>query len=159
MRRLLFISLLAILSSVTTAEVADVYDFDTVAQEQRFQSLIETLRCPKCQNQNIADSNAPISKDMRAEVYRMMGEGAGDQEIRDALVARFGEFILYKPEVEKRTILLWATPAIAVFGGLLLVAIVVIRSRRGAAHVTALTPEEKARVEKILAENDRDTRA
>ncbi|MDK9557405.1 cytochrome c-type biogenesis protein CcmH [Marinobacter sp. M216] len=159
MRHLLFVMLLAGLSGVATAEVADVYDFRTVEQEQRFQNLIEELRCPKCQNQNIADSNAPISKDMRAEVYRMMSEGATDREIIDALVARFGEFILYKPEVEKRTILLWATPAIAVLGGLLMVTIVVIRSRRGNAEQTALTPEEKARVEKILAEGDRDTKA
>ncbi|MBW7470330.1 cytochrome c-type biogenesis protein [Marinobacter sp. F4218] len=159
MRHLLFVMLLTGLSGVATAEVADVYDFRTVEQEQRFQNLIEELRCPKCQNQNIADSNAPISKDMRAEVYRMMSEGATDREIIDALVARFGEFILYKPEVEKRTILLWATPAIAVLGGLLMVTIVVIRSRRGNAEQTALTPEEKARVEKILAEGDRDTNA
>lgn len=159
MRGFLIVCVLAALSSVTNAEVADVYDFETVAQEQRFQNLIEELRCPKCQNQNIADSNAPISKDMRAEVYRMMVDGASDQEIVDALVARFGKFILYKPEVEKRTILLWATPAIAVFGGLLMVAIVVIRSRRGPAQASALTPEEKARVEKILAGNDRDTSA
>ncbi|MBW4933672.1 cytochrome c-type biogenesis protein [Marinobacter sp. F4206] len=159
MRHLLFVLLLASLSAVVTADVADVYDFGSVEQEQRFQNLIEELRCPKCQNQNIADSNAPISKDMRAEVYRMMGEGASDREIMDALVARFGEFILYKPEVEKRTILLWATPAIAVLGGLLMVAVVVIRSRRGTAQATALTTEEKARVEKILAENDQDTRA
>lgn len=159
MLRFFPVLLLALLSAVSVADVADVYDFDSVAKEQRFQSLIEELRCPKCQNQNIAGSNAPISKDMRAEVYRMMSAGASDDEIVEALVARFGEFILYKPKVEKRTILLWATPAIAVIGGLLVVAVVLIRGRRADNQATALTPEEKARVAKILAESDRDTKA
>src|SRR5690554_7862745 len=90
----------------------EVYDFDTRAEEQRYQNLIAELRCPKCQNQNIADSNAPISKDMRDEVYRMMQGGASNDEIVGALVDRFGEFVQYKPPVDKRTIFLWAFPAI-----------------------------------------------
>ncbi|AOY87242.1 cytochrome c-type biogenesis protein CcmH [Marinobacter salinus] len=151
--------LFVLFSGAAMAEVADVYEFDSVDEEMRFQNLAEELRCPKCQNQNIADSAAPISKDMRAEVYRMMRGGASNEEIVSALEARFGEFIRYKPKVEKRTILLWATPAIAVIGGLLVVAGVVVRSRRGSSQAPALTAEEKARVEKILAENDQDKSA
>ena len=78
----------------------------------------------------LADSNAPISKDMRDAVYRMMKDGASNEEIVESLVGRFGEFVRYKPELDSRTFLLWATPAIAVFGGFLVVAGVVIRSRR-----------------------------
>ena len=63
--------LLVTIAPMSAADARDVYGFDTQAQEQRFQTLISELRCPKCQNQNIADSNAPISKDMRDEVYRM----------------------------------------------------------------------------------------
>lgn len=159
MLRFFSVLVFVMLSAVSSADVANVYDFESAEQEQRFQNLIEELRCPKCQNQNIADSNAPISKDMRAEVYRMMTAGASNEEIKDALVARFGEFVRYKPEVEKRTFLLWATPAIAVLGGLLMVAVVVMRSRRGSTETPALTSEEKARAEKILAENGRDTNA
>ncbi|MEE2762430.1 MAG: cytochrome c-type biogenesis protein [Pseudomonadota bacterium] len=160
MVRMLSVLLLVLLSPLAQAEVANVYEFDTAEQEQRFQDLIVELRCPKCQNQNIADSNAPISKDMRAEVYRRMRAGASNDEIVDALVARFGEFILYKPQVEKRTILLWATPAIAVLGGLLVVAGVVLRARRRQTEPEpALSAEEQARAAKILAEDDRDSNA
>ena len=90
MVRMLSVLLLALLSPLAQAEVANVYEFDTAEQEQRFQDLIVELRCPKCQNQNIADSNAPISKDMRAEVYRRMRAGASNDEIVDALLAAEG---------------------------------------------------------------------
>lgn len=153
MRRALFLLVIFSVSGFVSADVANVYNFDTAQQEQRFQKLAEELRCPKCQNQNIADSGAPIAKDMRDEVYRMMGAGASDEDIMNALVARFGEFVRYKPQVEKRTLLLWATPFIAVFGGLLIVVGVVIRSRRSADHEPALTAGQKARAEKILAES------
>src|SRR5690554_341162 len=139
------------------AEVMEVYDFDTRAEEQRYQNLIAELRCPKCQNQNIADSNAPISKDMRDEVYRMMQGGASNDEIVGALVDRFGEFVQYKPPVDKRTILLWAFPAIAVIGGFLIVAGVVMRSGRRETQEPVLSPEEKARVEQLLADKDRSS--
>lgn len=137
------------------AEVREVYDFDTRAEEQRFQNLIAELRCPKCQNQNIADSNAPISKDMRDQVYVMMQAGATDDEIVGALVDRFGEFVKYKPPVDRRTVVLWAFPAIAMFGGVLIVAGVVLRSRRRDSAESALSPDEKARVNRILADEDR----
>ncbi|HTN35262.1 MAG TPA: cytochrome c-type biogenesis protein [Marinobacter sp.] len=142
------------IAGFVSADVANVYDFDTVQQEQRFQKLAEELRCPKCQNQNISDSDAPIAKDMRDEVYRMMLDGASNEDIVNALVARFGEFVRYKPELEKRTLLLWATPIIAVFGGLLIVAGVVIRSRRSDGRAPTLTADQKARAEKLLAESE-----
>lgn len=156
MIRIVFVALAVLLSGLAAAEVADVYNFEDRAQEQRYQNLISELRCPKCQNQNIADSNAPISKDMRDVVYLMMKDGASNEEIVDSLVGRFGEFVRYKPEFESRTFLLWATPAIAVFGGLLVVAGVVIRSRRAGPDAPALSEEEKARVDKMLAAQKRD---
>lgn len=156
MIRSLFMCLVMVFGSVAMAEVADVYEFETRAEEQRYRNLIAELRCPKCQNQNIADSNAPISKDMREVVYRMMQEGASNEEITEALVARFGEFVRYKPELDSRTVLLWATPAIAVLGGLLVVAGVVIRSRKNGSESATLSDEEKARVARMLAEQDPD---
>jgi|SRR5690554_1430087 len=137
----------------------EFYDFDTQAEEQRFRNLIAELRCPKCQNQNIADSNAPISKDMRDQVYLMMQAGATNDEIVGSLVDRFGEFVKYKPPVDRRTIVLWAFPAIAVFGGLLIVAGVVLRSRGRDSNGPALSPEEKARVEQMLADKDQSSRS
>ena len=155
MVRIVYLMLVLLLSGAAAAEVADVYDFSDRAQEQRYQNLIAELRCPKCQNQNIADSNAPISKDMRDAVYRMMKDGASNEEIVESLVGRFGEFVRYKPEFDSRTFFLWATPAITVLGGLLVVAGVVIRSRRAGPESPALSAEEKARVDKMLADRDR----
>jgi len=152
MRRfpILLLALFA-LSFTVQAEVKDVYDFDTRAEEQRFQDLIAELRCPKCQNNNIADSNSAISQDMRDEVYRMMKNGASNEEIVDALVSRFGEFVQYKPPVDRRTILLWAFPAIAVIGGFLMVVGVVMRSRRREQQGEPLSQEDKRKAERILA--------
>lgn len=147
--------LVLILSSASVAgQSRDVYQFDSREQEQRFQTLTAELRCPKCQNQNIADSNAPISKDMREAVYRMMTDGASNEEITNALVSRFGEFVRYKPEVDQRTLMLWATPALVVFIGIVIVALTVRRSGRVDANSDALTDEERTRAARLL--NDRD---
>ena len=97
---------------------------------------------------------APMSKDMRDEVYRMMSDGASNEEIVGALVDRFGEFVRYKPEVDSRTILLWATPAIVVLGGLMVVAGIVIRSRRAGQDESPLTDEERARASRMLDGDD-----
>jgi len=149
--------LTAILASgLSYGDVAAVYDFDSLSEEQRYQDLIAELRCPKCQNQNIADSNSPISKDMRNAVYQMMLDGASNEEIVESLVGRFGEFVKYKPDLDSRTFMLWATPAIAVLGGLLVVAGVVVRSRRAGTTAPALSAEEQARIDKMLANRDQN---
>ncbi|MGM0767172.1 MAG: cytochrome c-type biogenesis protein [Pseudomonadota bacterium] len=160
MRALIAICVLALMWPLhAVADEANVQGFDSLQEEQRYRELISELRCPKCQNQNIADSNAPISKDMRDAVYRMMEDGASDEAIVGALVDRFGEFVRYNPGVDRRTFLLWATPAIAVGTGLLVVAGIVIRSRRRGEPNAALTAEERSRVDQLLADEDRDTRS
>ncbi|MDL0430036.1 cytochrome c-type biogenesis protein CcmH [Marinobacter sp. TBZ242] len=156
MRPLLVSLLLMVVGPTLMAEPSDVYSFDSRTEEQRFHNLISELRCPKCQNQNIADSNAPISKDMRDEVYQMMSAGASNEDIVGALVDRFGEFVRYKPEVDRRTILLWATPAIAVAVGFVVVAVIVIRSRRNGEGETALSEEERGRAARMLADDNSD---
>ena len=150
----LFIALAA--SGLAVADVAAVYDFESRSEEQRYQNLISELRCPKCQNQNIADSNSPISKDMRTAVYQMMLDGSSNDEIVESLVGRFGEFVKYKPDLDSRTFLLWATPAIAVLGGLLVVGGVVVRSRRAGIAAPELSTEEQARIDKMLAEKNQN---
>ena len=76
---------------------AEVVAFSDESLRPRYQQLIEELRCPKCQNQNLADSNSPISNDLRAQVQRLLEEDLSYQQIKDYLVARYSEFILYRP--------------------------------------------------------------
>ncbi len=144
-------ALLLPLAAVATSEV---YPFDSAADQERFRTLISELRCPKCQNQNIADSNAPIARDMRDEVYRMLQQGATNQQVTDALVGRFGEFVLYKPQFDQRTALLWATPLIAVLGGVLVVIGIVIRGRRRDPSESSLSDAERRRAEQLLEDRD-----
>lgn len=141
---------------VLAVAAGDVYPFESAEEEQRFRTLTSELRCPKCQNQTIADSNAPIAKDMRDEVYRMIQAGASNEEVTNALVDRFGEFVRYKPQIERRTLLLWATPLIAVLGGVLVVAGIVIRSRRPDRSKPGLSDDDRARAEKILRDSGSD---
>lgn len=156
MLRLLTLVLLLTGSMLIQAATSDIYPLESEADRERFRDLTKELRCPKCQNQNIADSNAPIAEDMKAEVYRMVQEGATDEEVFEALVGRFGEFVRYRPKLEPRTVMLWATPAIVVFGGVLIVIGVVVRSRRNTEGASTLTDEQRKRAEKILQADESD---
>ena len=82
--------------------VIETYEFSDPELEQRYQQLSQELRCPKCQNQNIADSNAPISQDLRKLLYQQLEAGADDEEILEYMVARYGEFVRYRPRFERR---------------------------------------------------------
>lgn len=128
----------------------DVYPLDTDADRERFQTLIKELRCPKCQNQNIADSDAPIATDMRDEVYRMVQDGTPNEEVVSALVDRFGEFVRYKPGFDSRTALLWLMPLIVVLIGVSVVASIVIRSRNNPEDGGSLSDEQRRQAEAIL---------
>jgi cytochrome c-type biogenesis protein CcmH len=120
------------LALVTTAACAQVTDpapphFNSVPEEQRFHALVTELRCVMCQNQSLADSNAQIAHDLRREVLVLMRQGKSDAAIRDYLVARYGEFVLYKPRIEGKTWLLWFGPALLLLSGGFVVARVVRR--------------------------------
>ena len=86
----------------------------------------------------------------------MVQEGATDEEVFEALVGRFGEFVRYRPQLEPRTVMLWATPAIVVFGGVLMVIGVVVRSRRNTEGASSLSDEQRRRAEKILQTDEPD---
>ena len=122
--------LLAGLSPAAPAQVGtDVAPlrFDDAAEERRFRALVSELRCVMCQNQSLADSNAQIAHDLRREVLALMREGRSDAEVRDFLVARYGEFVLYRPRMEAATWLLWLGPALLLLGGGVVVARIVRR--------------------------------
>ena len=91
------------------------YDFDDSVKEVRFNRLIEELRCPKCQNNNLADSNSPLSVDLKDIIYEQIIAGASDDEIIDFLKQRYGDFIHYKPPVNASTWFIWFGPFILLF--------------------------------------------
>ena len=128
MRRALLAVLLFALSALAAAQVIEFRD---PAEEARFRALAAELRCVMCQNQSLADSNAPIAQDLRAEVLRLMREGKSDPQIKQYLVERYTEFVLYKPPVKPSTWLLWFGPALVVLVGAgAIVAIVRRKSRQ-----------------------------
>ena len=104
--------------------------FTDTAEERRFHDLVAELRCVMCQNQSLADSDAQIAHDLRREVLELMQSGRSDDEIKDFLVARYGEFVLYRPELKSNTWLLWFGPALVLLAGG--VAVVLAVRRRGA---------------------------
>ena len=120
---------LAMLTGVAAAQVSDPapLQFSDRAEERRFRALVCELRCVMCQNQSLADSDAQIAHDLRREVLALMREGRSDDEIEQFLVARYGEFVLYRPRVEAATWLLWFGPALLLLVGGVVVARVVRR--------------------------------
>jgi cytochrome c-type biogenesis protein CcmH len=84
--------------------------FDDPVLNARYVALVREIRCPKCLNESIADSDAPVAADLRREVRRLIGEGASDEDVKSFLAARYGEFILYRPRLNQTTWALWAGP-------------------------------------------------
>ncbi|WP_338490234.1 cytochrome c-type biogenesis protein [Pseudomonas trivialis] len=151
MKRLLAAAVLALgLAGVAHAAI-DTYEFASDAERTRFRELTKELRCPKCQNQDIADSNAPIAADLRKEIFRMLGEGKDDQQIIDFMVDRYGEFVRYKPALNAKTALLWFGPAGLLLTGLVVMAVIVRRRRAAPTDGSdALSPEERKRLDHLL---------
>ena len=116
--------------------------FEDPEQQARYELLIKDLRCLVCQNQSIADSNATLASDLRREVREMMIAGQSDQQIRDFMTARYGDFVLYRPPVSPRTWLLWAAPVLLLLGGLGIAAMVVMRRMRAASANPSALDEE-----------------
>lgn|SRR5690554_1666369 len=131
----------------------DTFEFSNQAERERYRGLVEELRCPKCQNQNIADSDAPIAMDMRVEIFNKLERGESNDEIVDYLVERYGDFVRYKPPVNKSTYVLWYAPAGFLLFGFAMVAVIVMRRRRAvSAQQTeqVLSGDEKDRLADIL---------
>ena len=158
----LSIALIALLISFNTYAAIDVYEFDSVQQEAQYRGLIEELRCPKCQNQNLAGSDAPIAQDLKQKTYDLVRDNRSDGEIRDYMQERYGDFISYKPPVRPSTWILWCLPPL-----LLIVLIggwfwqsrrrqLIARGQSGASveHTTTpLTASEKAELDRLLSRN------
>ena len=113
--RYLLLFLISLLISVLNAE--QLITFSDDAYLKRYQNLLEELRCPKCQNQNLADSNAPISNDLKEEIQRLLEQGLDDDDIKRALTERYSDFILYDPKFNKNTYFLWLAPFVVLLIG------------------------------------------
>jgi cytochrome c-type biogenesis protein CcmH len=148
-KRLISIVALCLLLGTAQAGVTlEAFKFKTEAEEQHFKDLIEEIRCLVCQNQSLADSDAELAHDLRAEVYDMIQAGKTDEEIISFLVARYGDFVLYKPPMKPSTYLLWFGPFVL----LIIAALLLLRSirRQQKAPVEEISGEERARLDAIL---------
>ncbi len=126
----------------TAYGVIDSYEFSTPGQEQQFFELTNELRCPKCQNQSIADSNAPIAQDLRREVHRLVNDGADNQTVIDFMLARYGDFVLYKPRLSGVNLVLWLGPILLLSVGFVVLMIVVRKHRALSSEAVVETAED-----------------
>ena len=136
----------------------ETYEFSHPELEERYHYLSQELRCPKCQNQNIADSDAPIAQDLRRLLHQQLEEGASDGEIPEYMTARYGEFVRYRPRFSGVTLFLWLAPGLLLLAGIgFLFAMLRSRSQRTAGKVDQLSVEEQARLQTLLDKVERDS--
>ena len=136
------------LFSPSANSAIDTFEFDTTEQEQTFHDLTKQLRCPKCQNQNISDSNAQLAKDLRNKTYELVKEGKNEEQVIEYMVARFGNFVRYDPPMTPATIFLWLGPLLFVLIGFYFLYVQIKRQKQQNAH---LDPDEEKRLQEILA--------
>lgn len=141
--------LLLIATSFVESRTTDTYVFEDEVTEIRYKALVKELRCPKCQNQNLADSNSPIAADLRREVYQLLQQGKADLEIVDFMVKRYGEFVLYRPKVSSITYILWFGPAFLLVIGVMIV-IYILRKKPAKKASATLSQEQKSKLAQIL---------
>lgn len=148
--------LLGMLLSVSAFAAIDTYQFKSPEQEQAYRDITAQLRCPKCQNTNIAASDSIIAADMRTKVFQLLNEGQNRQQIVAYMVARYGNFVTYEPPVTPSTLILWLGPVLVVIigGGMIF-----MRSRRGSVNAKTaaeeMSEQEKQRLAQLLKDSDR----
>jgi len=146
-----YVMLIAGLLLTTSVWAAiDTYHFSSVEQEEQYRQLTQSLRCPKCQNNSIADSSAMIAADMREKVYQLMEQGQSRQQIIDYMVARYGNFVTYEPPVTPSTLILWLGPLLFVIGG----GVVIFFRAKRQPQATQLSNEEQQRLAKVIADKE-----
>ncbi len=131
------------------AEPQEIYTFSNQVQQQRFEKITQELRCLVCQNESLADSTAGLATDLRNEVYQQVQKGADETAIKHYLVARYGQFILFKPELNTLTVWLWVFPFVLLVLAFIVVGIFSIR-RRKIPEKIQFSAEEKQRLDRLL---------
>ena len=126
---------------------------------QLFQKLAQELRCPKCQNQNLSDSNAMIAGDLRRELYQQVKSGQDGESIVDFMVNRYGEFVLYRPKVNNMTYVLWFGPVALLMIGLICLIVIVRKRKQNEQSLEPLSEEQQKRIDQLLAKDKGDDHA
>lgn len=147
MKHLIWLTVTCVILGLGQVQAGEFYDFDTAEQEAKFQQLTRELRCPKCQNQSIADSDAPLAMDMRQRVYQLIMEGQSREEIIEFMKVRYGDFVHYRPPLNASTVVLWFSPVLVILIGALAIFLNVRANRR---KQEDLTPAEQERLNQVL---------
>ncbi|MBL0688440.1 MAG: cytochrome c-type biogenesis protein CcmH [Pseudoalteromonas sp.] len=147
----LFLLTLSLFISLAAFAQQDRYQFDSNEQAVRFEELTKELRCPKCQNQNIADSDAVVAKDLRDRVLALVKDGKSKDEVIDYMIDRYGYFVHYDPPVTPATLILWVLPVLIVIIGF---GFIVIRQRKASVKQTWSDADE-VMLNKLIKQNKR----
>ena len=145
MKALLFLLLIGFLIAPAQAAI-ETYEFDSPEMEADYNQLVDELRCLVCQNQNLAGSDAELAQDLRRETYEMLQQGKSQQEVIEFMVARYGDFVLYRPQFKSNTYLLWLGPFLL----LVVVLVVVVRRLRAATKPVEVDAEALADARNLL---------
>ena len=145
MRTLLFLILCALWLAPAQAAI-EAYEFDTPQMEADYNKLVDELRCLVCQNQNLAGSDADLAQDLRRETYEMLQQGKTPQQVVEFMVARYGDFVLYRPQFKSSTYLLWLGPFLL----LVVVLVIVVRRLRAAAKPVEVDAAALADAKQLL---------
>jgi len=149
-KRVLTVVFFCMLWSFAAAKV-EVVEFSDPEDSKRYKTLIKELRCMVCQNQNIASSNADLAKDLRQQVYQRIANGETNEQIVAFMVARYGDFVLYKPPLNAKTSLLWLGPFVLL---IVAVSVMIILIRKRKIQTTSdIDDEEIDRVRRLLDNN------
>ena len=124
----------------------EAYEFDTPQMEADYNKLVEELRCLVCQNQNLAESDADLAQDLRRETYEMLQQGKTPQQVSEFMVARYGDFVLYRPQFKSSTYLLWLGPFLL----LVVVLVIVVRRLRASAKPVEVDADALADAKQLL---------
>ncbi|EOX4860351.1 TPA: cytochrome c-type biogenesis protein [Haemophilus influenzae] len=142
--------LTALLFSSVAFSAIDALNFSSPQQESDYHQLTQSLRCPQCQNNNIADSNATIAVDMRGKVFELLQEGKSKNDVVDYMVARYGNFVTYDPPITASTLVLWIAPLLLVLLGVVFLLRRKPKTQSAAKSQEVLTDEDNARLAELL---------
>ena len=142
--------LTALLFSSVAFSAIDALNFTSPQQESDYHQLTESLRCPQCQNNNIADSNATIAVDMRGKVFELLQEGKSKNDVVDYMVARYGNFVTYDPPITASTLVLWIAPLLLVLLGVVFLLRRKPKAQSAVKSQDVLTDEDNARLAELL---------